>query len=64
MGTNGSYGFYVGLPQGTEINHLFVLVKFSEVWRIVKFIESCGRHLALLFETTYIHSEELLCKLQ
>ena len=31
-----------------------LLVKLSEAWRILKFIQSCGRHLALLLETTYL----------
>ena len=31
-----------------------LLVRLCEAWRILKFIQSFGRHLALLLETTYL----------
>ena len=33
-----------------------LLVKFSEVWRILRFIQDFERHIALLIETTYLVS--------
>ena len=33
-----------------------LLVKLSEAWIILKIIQSCGRHLALLLETTGVRS--------
>ena len=33
-----------------------LLVKFSEALRILTFIQSCGRHIALLLETKYLVS--------
>ena len=44
---------WVFLEEQRETIYL-ILVKVSKDWRILKFIQSCGRHLALLLETTYL----------
>ena len=51
MGAMGLMGVFHEEQRATT--YLF-LVKLSEAWRILKFIKSYGRHLALLLETKYL----------
>ena len=50
----GALGLMWVFHEEQRVITCLLLVKFSVAWRIITFIQSCGRHLASLLETTYL----------